>query len=150
MRLNNRYRKMKKTAILITIILNLICLCACSQQTGTGETEVVEVMMKLEELLPKEVPDKMVFWFCNEEYIIADAEVLERLWGKLLGMTAKEVTLRAAIEGVYCTDCYYGNEIVTIATTGDIINIDDAYYEVGDELFEWEMEQKKAAGMKFD
>lgn len=141
---------MKKTVTFVIILLNLICLCACSQQTGTGETEVEEVMVKLEELLPKEVPDKMVFWLLGEEYIINDEETLEQLWGKLLDMTAKEVTLRAAIEGGYCTDCYYGNEIVTIATTGDIINIDDVNYEVGDELFEWEMEQKKAAGMKFD
>ena len=139
---------MKKTVILITIILKLICLCACSQQVGGDETETVEVTVNV--LLPEEVPDKMVFWLLGEEYIINDVETLERLWGELLGMTAKEVTLRAAIEGGYCTDCYYGNEIVTIATTGDIINIDDVYYEVGDELFEWEMEQKKAAGMKFD
>lgn len=140
---------MKKTFFLI-ILLNLICLCACSQQTLPEETEMVEVTVKLEELLPEEVPNKMVFWSGNEEYIIDDAEVLEQLWGKLLDMTAKRLILEERLEGIYPTDCYYEDKVVIFSTGGSIFYFDDVYYEVGDELFEWEMEQKKAAGMKFD
>lgn len=141
---------MKKTAIVITIILNLICLCACVPQKAVEETETVEVTVKLEELLPKEVPDKMVFWSGNEEYIIEDAEVLEQLWGELLDMTARELVVEEMLEGIYSTDCYYGDKMVTFSIGGGILYFNDMYYEVGEELLEWNTEKKKAAGIKFD
>lgn len=134
---------MKKILILIIIILNVICLCACAQKIGADETEAVEVTVKIEELLPKEIPDKMVFWLCNEEYIIDDAEVLEQLWGELLDMTAKELVMEEMLEGIYSTDCYYGDKVVTFSIGGGILYFNDVYYEVGEELLEWNLIKKR-------
>ncbi len=111
---------------------------------------MAEVTIKLEELLPKEVPNKMVFWSGNEEYIIDDAEVLEQLWGKLLDMTAKKLILEERLEGIYPTDCYYEDKVVIFSTGGSIFYFDDVYYYVGEALQEWDTEKEISAGVEFD